>query len=250
MGRLLAGIIIGALIGGIGTFYFFVGVPTAAQPPGQPVAAPDASNQAPGTAQIVLRQDLFNHVVASIFTEMQGPTFPLTQGNAQAAGDCPSTLTILQEGSGVRTAVSFQNNRLEAPIAFSGAYNSAFGCFRFNGWANSVMQLRFDPASQSVFGQLSVETVNLDGVNPVVNAVVTPLVQSSINTRVNPIKIVDGAQLAVNAPIASANGNLVATVRDVRAEISGGSLNLFVSYDVNGRPLSDSGELPQQSPLP
>jgi hypothetical protein len=235
MGKVLIGILIGALLGGIGTFYLFVGVPQAAQPPGQPIAAPDPSGQPAGTAQIVLRQDLFNEVLSSVFTEMQDPTFPLT--STPAAGDCASSITVLQEGSGVRTAVSFQNNRLEAPIAFSGSYNSAFGCFRFNGWANSVLQLRFDPASQSVFGQLSVETVNLDGVNPVINAVVTPLVQSSINTRVNPIKIVDGSQLAVNAPIASANGNLLATVNDVRAESNNGALNLFVTYDVKGGPL-------------
>ena len=38
------------------------------------------------------------------------------------------------------------------------------------------MQLRFDRDSQSVVGQLNVETVNLDGVNPLVNAIVTPLV--------------------------------------------------------------------------
>jgi hypothetical protein len=237
MGKLFIGVLIGLLAGGIATFYFFVGVPSAAQPPGQPVSAPDPSGQTPETARIVLRQDLFNQVLSSIFNEMQDPTFPLTAAVA-SGGECPSTITILQEGSGVRTAVSFENNRLEAPIAFSGSYNSAFGCFRFNGWANSVLQLRFDPADQSVFGQLSVETVNLEGVNPLINAVVTPLVQSSINTRVNPIKIVDGSQLAVNAPITSANGNLVATVSDVRAEVSDRSLNLFVSYDVKGGPMA------------
>jgi hypothetical protein len=235
MGKVLIGIVIGVLLGGIGTFFLFVGVPSAAQIPGQPIAAPDPSGQPAATAQIVLRQDLFNEVLSSVFTEMQDPTFPLT--SAPTAGDCGSAITVLQEGSGVRTAVNFQNNRLEAPIAFSGSYNSAFGCFRFNGWANSVLQLRFDPSTQSVFGQLSVETVNLDGVNPVVNAVVTPLVQSSINTRVNPIKIVDGSQLAVNAPIASASGNLLATVNDVRAESNNGALNLFVTYDVKGGPL-------------
>lgn len=236
MGKVLIGIITGALLGGVATFYFFVGVPQAAQPPGQPVVAPDPTGPPAGTAQIVLRQDLFNEVLSSVFTDMQDPTFPLTSG--PIVGDCASTITILQEGSGVRTAVNFQNDRLEAPIAFSGSYNSAFGCFRFNGWANSVMQLRFDPATQSIFGQLSVETVNLDGVNPVINAVVTPLVQSSINTRVNPIKIVEGAQLAVDAPIVSANGNLLATVSDVRAESANGALNLFVTYDVKGGPLN------------
>ena len=81
------------------------------------------------------------------------------------------------------------------------------------------MQLRFDRDSQSVVGQLNVETVNLDGVNPLVNAIVTPLVQSTLNSRVNPVKIIDGTQTAVNTPVASVKANLVARVNDVRAEV-------------------------------
>jgi hypothetical protein len=237
MGKIFIGLLIGLIVGGISTFYLFVGVPRAQQLPGAPISEPDPNGQ-PGAARIVLRQDLFNQVLGTIFTDMADPTFALGAAGPAEGDPCPSSITILEEGSGVRTAVNFENNRLEAPIAFSGSYNSAFGCFRFNGWANSVMQLRFDAGNQSVFGQLNVETVNLDGVNPLVNAVVTPLVQSTLNTRVNPIKIVDGAQLLVNAPIASANGNLVATVSDVRAEIKERELNLFVSYDLKGGPIT------------
>ena len=150
----------------------------------------------------------------------------------------------MPEGSGVRTNVLFANNRLEAPLAFRGSYNSPFGCVQFTGWASSVMELRFDQATQSVFGQINVETVNLDGVNPIVNAVVTPLVQSTLNSRVNPVRILDGQQVAVDSPIASANANLKAAVKDVRAEVRDGALNLFVEYDFASGPLV----LPQQQP--
>lgn len=240
MARFLIGLILGLLAGGVATFLIFVGVPRAGSVPGTPVRPPDP-NATPGAARIVLPQEFFNSVLATIFSEMNAPTFVLSgdaQAPQQASPDgCSGAITVLPEGSGVRTSVNFANNRLEAPLAFTGGYNSPFGCLRFTGWANSVMELRFDQASQSVFGQLSVETVNLDGVNPVVNAVVTPLVQSTLNSRVNPIKIIDGRQVAVDAPVASANGNLKANVTDVRAQVENNALSLFVTYDFAGGPL-------------
>ncbi|HEX6279729.1 MAG TPA: hypothetical protein VFZ49_06885 [Pyrinomonadaceae bacterium] len=247
MGKVLIGLVIGLLIGGVATFYFFVGVPRAEQAPGTPIQKPDPSGPSAGTAQIVLRQALFNEVLSTIFHDMSDPTFALTGGSVPppSADGCASAITILEQGSGAQTGVNFQNNRLEAPIAFSGAYNSAFGCFRFNGWANSVMELRFDQSTQSVFGQLNVETVNLDNVNPLINSIVTPVVQSTLNARVNPIKIVDGQQIAVNLPIESANGTLVANVTDVRAEVTENALNLFVQYDVTGGQSGQSEQPPQ-----
>ena len=238
MGRILIALLVGLLLGGIATFYFFVGVPTAASPPGVPIAGPDPGGPPAGTVQVILRQEFFNDILSTIFTEMNQPSFALggSESAASTTADCASTITVLPEGSGVRTGVTLANNRLEAPIAFNGGYNSPFGCFRFTGWANSVMQLRFDRDSQSVVGQLNVETVNLDGVNPVVNAIVTPLVQSTLNSRVNPVKIIDGTQTAVNTPVASVKANLVAKVNDVRAEVKEKALNLFIEYDFAGAP--------------
>lgn len=247
MGRILAGLLIGLLLGGIATFYFFVGVPAAADPPGVPIAGPEAGGPPPGTVQVVLRQEFFNDILSTIFTEMNPPSFALGgsgESNASAPEGCTSTITVLPDGSGVRTGVTLANNRLEAPIAFNGGYNSPFGCFRFTGWANSVMQLRFDRDSQSVVGQLNVETVNLDGVNPLVNAIVTPLVQSTLNSRVNPVKIIDGAQTAVNIPVTSVKTNLVAKVNDVRAEVKDKALYLFIEYDFAGGPFT----LPESAP--
>ncbi|MEO6655571.1 MAG: hypothetical protein ABIO36_05770 [Pyrinomonadaceae bacterium] len=251
MTKIIIGLIIGIIVGGALTFYFFVGVPRAAQIPGSPIQPPDP-NVSAGAAQIVLRQEFFNEVLKTIFRDMNDPAFPLSVAGNAASSDfagpryaafqesptCDGKITILPEGSGVQTAVRFENNRISAPLAFSGSYNSLFGCLQFTGWAQANLALRFDQTRQTVFGQINVETVNLDGVNPIIGALVTPLVQTTINNRVNPIQILQGKQIALNVPIASTGGNLQASVTDVRAEFNGDALNLYVIYAFNGTPLN------------
>ena len=234
MGRLIIGLLIGLVLGGVLTFYFFIGVPHSVQAPGAPVQRPDAAGVPPGTAQIVLRQEFLNESLGTIFAEMNPPSFPLGSESA----DCEGRITIQREGSGVQTGVSFEGERIRAPLAFTGSYASLFGCHRFTGWAQTNFELRFDQQSQTVFGQINVETVNLDGLDPVWTPIVTPLVQSTLNTRVNPVRILDGKQIAVNLPVAAANGNLQAAVIDVRADVKQGALNLYVIYDFAGGPLS------------
>lgn len=240
MARLLIGLLIGALLGGALTFYLFVGVPRAANAPGSPIKPPDANGPPAGSAQIVLRQEFLNQALLTIFSDMSAPTFPLSS----PAADCEGSITIQKEGSGVQTGVSFDNDRITAPLAFTGSYASPFGCLKFSGWAQSNFEMRFDAQNQAVFGQINVETVNLDGVNPVVGGLVTPLVQSTLNSRVNPIKILDGRQIAIDLPVTAANGNLKAAVTDVRAEVKSNELNLYVIYDFSGGPLSAPTPIP------
>jgi len=238
MGRLIVGLLIGVLAGGVLTYLLFVGTPRAANVPGEIVKPPDATGSPAGTAQIVLRQDFFNEVLGTIFRDMNAPAFPLgnapEQTGAPTPGGCDGRITILKEGSGVQTGVRFENNTLGAPLAFTGSYDSPFGCLNFSGWAQSNFELRYDQASQSVFGQVNVETVNLDGVNPVFSALLTPIVQSTLNTRVNPVRILDGRQIAVNMPIAATGGNLQANVTDVRGEVKDNALNLYAIYQFGG----------------
>jgi hypothetical protein len=234
MGRLIIGLVIGLLLGGGLIFYFFVGVPQAVVAPGTPIQPPDPNGLPGGTAQIVLRQEFFNAALTTIFQKMNAPAFPLSEPSA----DCEGRITIQQQGSGVQTGVSFENGRISAPLAFTGSYSSAFGCLRFTGWAQSNFQMRFDQQSQTVFGQLNVETVNLDGVDPMLSALVTPIVQSTLNTRVNPIRLIDGRQIAVDLPVVAANANLQAKVTDVRAEVKDNALSLYVIYDFAGGPLT------------
>ncbi|MBC7899886.1 MAG: hypothetical protein H7070_07510, partial [Saprospiraceae bacterium] len=214
MGKIVLSILIGLIVGGALTFYFFVGVPQAAQLPGAPIQPPDASGSPGGTAQISLGQDFFNEVLTTIFRDMNAPSFPIGAAGASSpeSAACASKITVLREGSGVQTGLRFENNTIAAPLAFTGSYSSPFGCLQFTGWAKANFELRYDASQQVVFGRINVETVNLDGVNPIVGALVTPLVQSTLNDRVNPIQILQGSQISVIAPIVSASGNLQAAV--------------------------------------
>jgi hypothetical protein len=230
MRTFLIGLLVGVLVGGVLAFFIFVRAPQASNVPGVPVLPPDPNASKEGTARIVLPQEFFNGVMRTIFTEMKPPVFAV----GQRSSDCDGQITILPEGSGTRTSVSFENNTISAPLAFSGSYASPVGCLRFTGSAKSNFGLRYDVATQSVYGQINVESVNLDGVNPFVGAIVTPFVQSTLNTRVNPVKILDGKQVAVNLPIAAAQGNLKAAIKDVRAAVKDNALNIDVIYDFTG----------------
>lgn len=232
MGRLILGLIIGLLLGGVLTFFLFVGTPRAGKVPGEIVKAPDASMPA-GTAQIVLKPEFFNGILTTMFQQMNPPVFQIGQPG-ESGGDCSSQITVLPQGSGTNTGVTFVNNQLGAQLAFTGNYASPVGCLNFSGWSNANLQLRYDQASNNVFGKLNIETVNLDGVNPFWSALITPFVQSSLNSRVNPIPILNGNQMAVNTPITAAKGNLQARVSDVRGEVRDNALNLFVVYDFGG----------------
>jgi len=244
MAKLIIGILIGLVVGGALTFWMFVGVPKANKAPGAPIQPPEPGATG-SSAQIVIRQDFLNGVLATIFRDMKSPTFQLASGNGSdekvefenaAFQDCTSQITILKEGSGVQTGLRFDNNRISGPLAFTGSYSSILGCFQFTGWANANLELRFDKAQQTVFGNINVESVDLEGINPALNGLVTPLVQSTLNSRVNPVKIIDGKQIAIDVPIVSSGGKLQGTVNDVRADLSDNALNLYITYDFTGAP--------------
>jgi hypothetical protein len=185
----------------------------------------------PGTAVLTLDEPFFNELLTSIFTDLGNPAFPL---GAEANG-CANRITILPEGSNARTAVRFAENRVTAPLAFSGNYNiPIMGCRNFNGWAQAVIDLRYDAPQQIVFGIINVENVNLAGIDPLISNFVTPVVQNTINQRVNPIKILNTAQLNTAVPILATGGTLRAGVKDVRAEITD-ALRLHITYDFEGQ---------------
>lgn len=250
MAKVIIGVLFGLIAGGAITFFLFVGVPRASQVPGKPIQPPDAG-LSPGSAQIVLRQEFFNEILGTIFRDMNDPAFPLglaggvdendTVGpryaSLQGASACDGKITILAEGSGVQTGLRFENNRISAPLAFSGSYNTILGCVQFTGWAQANLELRFDQAQQTVFGRVNVETVNLDGVNPIVSGFVTPIVQTTLNNRVNPIQVLQGKQISLDVPVASTGGRLRADVTDVRAEFKDNALSLYVIYAFSGSPI-------------
>lgn len=247
MGKFLIGAVLGTLIGGALTFYLFVGVPTAGSVPGQPVKPPEKGGPAPGTATIVLKDDFFNTVLGTIFEQMQPPKFPLRAAEetgrpadgavayAQAGSSCDNNITVLAEGSGVKTGVTLEEGKLTAPLAFKGSANVLGNCYSFSGWSKADLSLNFESETGNVYGKINVQTVNLDGMTPLASGLIAQFVQGALNQRVNPIKLIDGKQVAVDLPIEAASGNLKANVRDVRAEVKDNALNLFVTYDFEGR---------------
>jgi len=134
----------------------------------------------------------------------------------------------------MKTDVQFAEGKISAPLAFSGSYNFMGTCMQFKGWAQTSIRLRFDQEKQTVYGQVDVEGVNLEGVNPLANNFVTVFVRNAIDERVNPLELVRAQQLQLMIPVKASNGALKAHVKDVRAEMLDGSLKMHISYEFSG----------------
>jgi hypothetical protein len=233
-------LIVGILLGSGGAIYF-LGTPRAHKLPGTPVEAPPGGD-APGTLVMALDDKFFDQVLGSIFRDLGAPALLISQSDQQASpmqpavfqGGCANTITILQEANGVKTGVQFSGGKIMVPLVFNGSYGLLGNCMQFKGWAQSNLQISFDQSKQTVYGQLNVEGVNLEGVAPVANSFVTVFVQNSINQRVNPLELVRAPQLAPVIPVKASGGVLKAEVKDVRAEISEGSLKLHITYNFKG----------------
>jgi len=234
-------LLLGILLGG-GAAIFFLGVPPAKSAPGQVIKPPDQSGAQPGAVVIALEQRFVDAVLATTFNGLGTPTFQLGQSrdssmridNALFQTGCTNTITLLQEGSGVKTGVQFRNGSVYAPMAFTGSYNLAGSCMQFKGWAQNKIRLSFDQEKQTVYGYVDVEGVNLEGMNPIANNFITVFVQGAINQKVNPLVLVSEPQLSLMIPVKASNGAVKARAKDVRAEILDGSLKLYLTYEFSG----------------
>src|SRR5262245_60703578 len=234
-------LLLGAILGA-GTAVSFLGAPRARAAPGAKVGAPDAKGDPPGTVVVSLDQGFVDAVLSTTFSGLGTPTFNLgklqssTEGieHISYQGSCANKITLLPEGSGVKTGVQFVNGKISAPMAFTGSYNLMGTCMQFKGWAQTSIELRFEESKQTVYGNVSVEGVNLEGVSPIANNFVTVFVQSGINQKVNPLVLVNERQLSLMVPIKASNGSVKARAKDVKAEILDGSLKLHVSYEFAG----------------
>ena len=240
----VVGLALGALL-----VLFLVGAAKPKELPGQPVQAPAPGGDPPGTAIVTLDEKFFDPLLVTIFRDLGPPSFPLelammerdpldastlTTIPAAFQGDCPDTVIIKTEGSNVKTGVRFAGGKIMAPLAFDGSKNLLGACVRFQGWAQASIDLRFDQERQTVYGQINVEGVNLEGAPAAVGGIATLLVQRSINQRINPLEILRAQQLALAVPVQSANGTLKAQVKDVRAEVVDGKLIMHITYDFSG----------------
>ena len=234
-------LVLGVLLGA-GAAVYFLGIGPARKAPGVAVRPPDNGQNPPATVEIGLEQSFIDAVLATTFSGLGTPTFQLSEGqrasgditNAAFQGGCTNSITLLPEGSGVRTGVQFRNGNVSAPLAFNGSYSLAGECLQFKGWAQTNIKLYFDESKQTVYGNVTVEGVNLEGVNPIANTMVTVFVQSAINQRVNPLVLVSDKQLSLMIPVKASNGAVKAHAKDVRAEILDGSLKLHLTYEFSG----------------
>ena len=241
---LLGGMALGALL-----ILFFLGTPRGKPMPGGPVKPPDQNAPpAGGTALVTLDEKFFDALLGTIFRDMGGPSFRLSSmnGTAPAAGSleflpvafqgggCPDVVVLAPEGSGTKTSVRFTGGKVIAPLAFSGSYSALGLCLNFKGSAQASVNLYFEQGKQTVYGQVNVETVNLEGVPPGAGGIVTLFVQRAINERVNPLEVLRAPQLALNVPVEATGGMLKAQVKDVRAEVLDGSLRMHITYDFSG----------------
>ena len=234
-------LLLGILLGG-GAAVYFLGTPPAKSAPGQAIKTPDQNGAQPGAVVISLEQSFIDAVLATTFSGLGTPTFQLGQSRngderieqALFQGGCTNSITLLAEGSGVKTGVQFRNGNVYAPMAFTGSYNLAGSCMQFKGWAQNKIRLSFDQEKQTVYGYVDVEGVNLEGVNPVANTFVTVFVQGAINQKVNPLILVSEPQLSLLIPVKASNGSVKARAKDVRAEILDGSLKLYLTYEFSG----------------
>jgi hypothetical protein len=244
-------ILILGLIVGAGAAVFLLGTPRAKSMPGTQVQAPEAGGSPAGTVTVTLPDGFVQKFLATVFQDLGAPTFQLAEitpdaisaGNERIAFQqgCTNTITLASEGSNIKTEVQFADGKITAPLAFSGSYNLLGNCMQFKGWAQTSIQLRFDQGSQTVFGQVNVEGVNLEGVNPAANNFVTVFVRDAIDQRVNPLELIRATQLQLMIPVKASNGAVKAQVKDVRAEMMDGSLKLHISYEFSGT----RGEQPQ-----
>jgi hypothetical protein len=251
MNRILVfilGAALGLLIGGGLIFYSLGGVPAArAKPPGEPIQVPDPNGSPVGTASVVLNQQFFDTVLATIFRDMNPPAFPLNITGQNLSSDeaqpqkvaffqnsCDSKITLLPDGSGVKTGVRLENGKINAPLAFTGSASVFGSCYNFSGWAQATLNLRYDAAQQNVFGQIEVETVNLDGVTPFAGGIIARFVQASLNQRVNPITILRGEQIKLSLPISATDGTLNLKIKDVRSDVKENALSLYITFDFAG----------------
>ena len=244
--RYVVVLLVGILLGG-GVAVFFLGAPAAKSVPGAAVRPPDQGAPPPATVVVSLEQSFIDAVMATTFSGLGTPTFnlgsngqsteqfttALFQAGQSGQGGCANSITLLAEGSGVKTGVQFHNGTVTAPMAFTGSYNLGT-CIQFKGWAQSNIKLSFDQEKQTVYGFVDVQGVNLEGVNPIANNFVTAFVQGAINQRVNPLVLVSEQQLSLMIPVKGSNGVVKARAKDVRAEIGEGSLKLHLTYEFSG----------------
>ncbi|MFN2491701.1 MAG: hypothetical protein ABR501_02315 [Pyrinomonadaceae bacterium] len=241
--RYLLILLLGLVIGGVATI-FFLGAPRAKAIPGTRVQPPDAAGDPPNTVVVSLTDGFLDQLLGTVFRDLGPPTFQLSSNHGGTSAStitqavfqagCTNNVTLLAEANNVKTHVQFAGGNITAPLVFTGSYNLLGNCMQFKGWAQTSIQLSFDQPSQTVYGRVNVEGMNLDDVPPFANNFVTVFVRSAIDQRINPVEVLRPSQLQLLVPVRASNGSVKAQVKDVRAEVQDGFLRLHITYDFSG----------------
>jgi len=232
-------LIAGLLLGAIATAYF-LGAPRGQALPGTPVRPPDPNGDSSGTGAGTGDEKFFDSLLGTIFRQLGPPQLKLSQNQSQdqlplqpAAfqSSCSDVLILNPEGGNVKTGVRFTGGKITAPLAFTGSYSVLMKCVQFKGTGKATVDLSFDQARQTVFGQLNVEDVTLDDVPPLISSLVTAFVRKTIAEKLNPFEVLQVSQLNLSLNVTASGGSVKARVKDVHAEAQEGSLKLYLTYD-------------------
>lgn len=209
------------------------------------------SNAQTAEVTVSLNEHFFDVLLDALFKNFNPPEFPLAanspksevrtpksktaissfQQNNSGNRNCDESIRLQREMDGVRTAVRFRDGKIYAPLAFSGSYNPPLiGCVDFQGWAEANIDLEFDRQSQKLIGKIRVLNVQLSGTGGVGSSLITRLVQSSIDKKVNPIEILPTDKLSFLVPVQNANGSLQMKSVGIRTELGNGFLNVYIAY--------------------
>ncbi len=194
---------------------------------------------------ITLGEPFFNSFLDEVFTDLRAPSYRIAAASvkderqAQAAHSmgtapvqCESVVVLEREIDGVRTAVKFEEGRILAPMAFSGTYQSTLlGCLKFQGWAETRLNLEFDRARQVLNARVEVLDVHLSNIPGAASGLLAGMVQKAIDQRINPVELIQAAQLSTRVPVASAGGAVRLRAKEVRPDIKRGELHLHIIYE-------------------
>ena len=204
---------------------------------------PDPTVATTGTVAVTVDEKFFESLLGTIFSQLGPPQLKLSQiqneSQEQAplrpvafqSSTCSDVLVLNPEGGNVKTGVRFTGGKITAPLAFTGSYSVLTQCVQFKGTGKASVDLSFDQAKQTVFGQLNVEDVTLDDVPPIVSSLVTAFVRKTIAEKLNPFEVLQVSQLALSLNVQASNGTLKARVKDVHAEVQEAVLKLYLTYD-------------------
>lgn len=178
---------------------------------------------------LTLNEAFMDAAIDAVLQKGEPPSINLSAEASDPA--CRESIRVIRESNGVRSTVRFRENRIIAPIAFTGNYKMPLiGCIDVSGWAEAVIELEFDAQNQRILARVRVRDVSLNGTGGVGSGIVARLVQSSIDQRVNPIEIIKLEKLSFAFPIQT-SGNFRLNATGFRYTVQPGAVNLHIAYE-------------------